>query len=215
MTDQERRKEILKAEEVIRQLAGELTQASKYAALAETARQGLEEARDALKKSTTALSEAAKTVSVSGERASQVLSSTSEETSRSLTEINKQILDEATNALKQSTTALNEAAETVSVSGKHLFQLLNSTSEGTQKSLSELGERLSELLNSTSQETIQTLLEISKQIDVATDRLQAAAQSIEDNPKLDRLISFNRWLIILVAVTLVGGLFNIVIILFR
>ncbi len=164
MNDQERKMEILKAEEVIRQLAGELAQASKNAALAESARLGLEEAR---------------------------------------------------NTINQLTAALTEAAKTVSTSGEHSSQLLKSTSEETLKTLSKLGEELSELLHSTSQETIKTLSEISKQIDVATDRLQAAAQSIEDNPKISRLISFNRWLMILVGVAIGGVVSNIIIMLIK
>jgi predicted translin family RNA/ssDNA-binding protein len=101
MNEEERRQEILKAEEAIRRLASEMAHASESAAQAEEARQGLEEASTAVNEAKEAVHKAARVVAAYSAKSHAALTTATD------------ILQEAVQAVEGSTQRISKALDSL------------------------------------------------------------------------------------------------------
>ncbi len=125
MNEQERRQEILQAEEVIRQLAREMARVSESATQAEEARRKLDEASAAMNQAKRALDEATKVVEASGNQSQAAVTAASKEAVKALAEASEQ-LDRLDNHIMTAIDRLQAAAQAVEGSPEKLSEMLDS-----------------------------------------------------------------------------------------
>lgn len=165
--EQERRQEILKAEEAIRQLAGEMARSSGVASQAEAARVALDAARSDVIKSVDELNEAISTQKTTNTEATAALNQAKkslEDAISTLTEVGVHI--------DRIETHINEAVNEIRATAKIVESAPNRLSAALSRELSQADKSI--------EERHTALIQVSKN---NSNKLEEISQSIDDNHK--------------------------------